>query len=84
MKTEDILRILEDWADECGGGFAIAFGQMGEDERVGGRMLTYGDEKLQLACLDVLSKGTMGSYKRMLMDKYPEEKGSRYNVGIRP
>lgn len=84
MKTEDILKILEEWADECEGGFAVAFGQMGEDERVSGNMLAYGDEKLQLACLDVLSKGTMGRYKRMLLEKYPTEKGSRYNVGMRP
>ncbi len=84
MKTEDILKILEEWADECEGGFAVAFGQMGEDESVSGNMLAYGDEKLQLACLDVLSKGTMGRYKRMLLEKYPTEKGTRYNVGIRP
>ena len=84
MKTEDILKILEEWADECDGGFAIAFGQMGEDERVSGNMLAYGDEKLQLACLDVLTKGTMGRYSRLLMDKFPSEKGYRYNVGVRP
>lgn len=84
MKTEDILKLLEEWANECGGGFAIAFGQMREDERVSGRMLAYGDEKLQLACLDVLTKGTMGRYRRLLLDKYPSEKGSRYDVGIRP
>ncbi len=84
MKTEDILKILEEWADECEGAFAVAFGQMGKDEHVSGNMRAYGDEKLQLACLDVLSKGTMGRYKRMLLDKYPSEKGSRYNVGVRP
>ncbi len=84
MKTEDILRILEDWADECGGGFAIAFGQMGEDERVRGNMQAYGDDKIQLACLDVLAKGTMGRHRRMLLNKYPAEKGCRYNESIRP
>ncbi len=84
MKIEDILKFLKEWADECGGGFAVALGQMGEDERVSGNMLAYGDEELQLSCLNVLTKGTMGRYRRLLLDKFPSEKDYRYNVGVRP